>query len=141
MIAAEPYCGADPIFFVARAICTARTSALDALPPNRPRVPVRCHPSDLRPARRPCLEQPSFDVEFDPQVRLGVCVEVNAGALFDDCAPVAIGERSMVGPRTMFLSFSHPTRPEERKVPAKSHRLSTFPPITVAKPVTVGRHA
>ncbi len=138
MLAGEPYDGSAPCFFAARARCVARKAALDAIPADDMEARLRAMGELFGALDGPCLVVPPFDVEFGTQVRLGAWVFVNMGALFSDCAPIAIGERSMIGPRTMFLTSSHPIRPEERTPPAEPGAMLPFRPMTVAKPITVG---
>jgi maltose O-acetyltransferase len=66
---------------------------------------------------------------------------VNAGALFLDCAPITLEERATIGPRVMFLTATHPVRPEERFRPADPDRFPPFKPVTRARPIKVGRAA
>ncbi len=139
MIAGEPYDGADEVFFAARTACAARKAEFDAVPPDDREGRFRAMQALFGRLDGPCLVQPPFDVEFGTQVRLGAWVFVNTGALFIDCAPIAIGDRSMVGPRTMFLTSSHPIRPEERILLAEPGRMPPFRPVTIAKPITIGR--
>jgi maltose O-acetyltransferase len=139
MLAGEPYDGAHEVFFAARAACAARKAALDALPPDDLEGRFRAMQALFGGLDGPCMVQPPFDVEFGTQVRLGAWVFVNAGALFNDCAPITIRERTMVGPRTLFLTASHPVRPEERTPPAEPGRMPPFRPVTIARPIVVER--
>jgi maltose O-acetyltransferase len=139
MLAGEPYDGSDAVFFAARATCAARKAALDAVSPQDMESRLRAMEALFGAMDGPCMVQPPFDVEFGTQVRLGAWVFVNSGALFNDCAPITIGERTMVGPRTMFLTASHPVRPEERTPPSEPGAMLPFRPMTIAKPITIGR--
>lgn len=141
MLAGDPYDGAHEVFFAARATCAARKAVLDAVPASDVEGRFAAMKALFGVMEGPCLVQPPFDVEFGTQVRLGPWAFVNAGALFNDCAPITLGERVAVGPRVMFLTASHPIRPEERFVPAESGRMPPFQPVTIAKPITVGRDA
>lgn len=140
MLAGEPYDGAHAVFSEARAACAMRKAALDAVPLHDLEGRFRAMQALFGALDGPCMVQPPFDVEFGTQVRLGAWVFVNAGALFNDCAPITIGEGSMVGPRTMFLTASHPIRPEDRTRPAEPGRMPPFQPVTLAKPIVVERN-
>lgn len=139
MLAGEPYDGSHESFLAARALCAARKAAVDAVPPDQTEARLRALQDLFGAVDGPCLVLPPFDVEFGTQVHLGAWVFVNAGALFNDCAPITIGERSMIGPRTMFLTAAHPIRPDERMPPAEPGGTMPFRPVTVAKPITIGR--
>lgn len=140
MLAGEPYDGAHEVFFAARAACAARKAALDAVPPSDQEGRFLAMQELFGALEGPCMVVPPFDVEFGTQVRLGAWVFVNAGAHFNDCAPITIGAGTMVGPRTMFLTASHPVIPEERTRPAALGRMPPFEPVTTARPITVGRN-
>jgi acetyltransferase-like isoleucine patch superfamily enzyme len=139
MLAGEPYDGAHEVFFAARAACAARKAALDSVPPHDMEGRFRAMQALFGSLGGPCIVQPPFDVEFGTQVSLGAWVFVNSGALFNDCAPITIGEGSMVGPRTMFLTASHPIRSEDRTRPAQPGRMPPFQTVTIAKPIVVER--
>jgi maltose O-acetyltransferase len=139
MLAGEPFNGAHEVFFAARAACAARKAALDAIPPGDVEGRFRAMQALFGRLDGPCLVQSPFDVEYGSQVRLGAWVFVNAGALFNDCAPITLGERTMVGPRTMFLTATHPIAPEERYLPRDPGAFPPFSPVTVARPITLGR--
>jgi maltose O-acetyltransferase len=139
MLAGEPYDGAHEVFFAARAACALRKAALDRIPPEDLAGRAEAMKALFGAMGGPCLVQPPFDVEYGTQVRLGAWVFVNSGALFNDCAPITLGDHVTVGPRVMFLTASHPIRPEARLLPAEPGRMPPFRTVTTARPVTVER--
>jgi maltose O-acetyltransferase len=139
MLAGEPYDGAHESFFAARATCAARKAALDVIPPHDMERRLAVMRDLFGAMEGPCIVQPPFEVEYGTQIRLGSWVFVNVGAVFNDCAPITLGDRVMVGPRVMFLTSTHPVVPEERSRPSQPGRIPPFVPVTLAKPIVVER--
>ncbi len=141
MLAGEPYDGAAPVFVAARARAAVLKAEVDAIPAGDMAARAAALGRLFGAVEGPCVVMPPFDVEYGTQVRLGPWVFVNAGALFLDCAPITLEERATIGPRVMFLTATHPVRPEERFRPADPDRFPPFEPVTLARPITVGREA
>lgn len=141
MLAGRPYDGAHESFFAARALCAARKAALDAIPPSDLAARAEAMRALFGEMAGPAIVQPPFEVEYGVNLRLGAWVFVNAGALFNDCAPITLGDRAMVGPRVMFLTATHPVAPEDRFAAAPPGRTPPFVPVTVARPIAVGADA
>ena len=141
MLAGEPFDGAHPIFAAPRAAAMARKAAFDAIPPDDMAARAAGLKELFGAVEGPCLVVPPFTVDFGTQVRLGNWVFVNSGATFLDNAPITLGDRVLVGPNVMFLTATHPVRPEERYEPDDPDRVPPFKPMTIAKPITVGRDA
>lgn len=58
---------------------------------------------------------PPFHCEFGVHTSLGEDVFVNYGATFLDCAPIAVGDATKLGPNVSLLTPDHPRDPVRRR--------------------------
>jgi len=77
--------------------------------------------------------QRPFFCDYGYNVVLADGVFVNAGAIFLDAAPIAIGAGSRLGPAVQLLTPDHPRDPAERRTGVETAR-----PITLGENVWLG---
>ncbi|GAA1722762.1 sugar O-acetyltransferase [Isoptericola hypogeus] len=78
---------------------------------------------------------PPFFTDHGLRLELGERVFVNQNCTFLDYAGIRLGAGTMVGPRTTFITMSHPVDPNERRL------YLTGGPIDVAENVWIGAGA
>ena len=96
---------------------------------------------DEQGARRELLEQllarvgrdawiePPFFCDYGWHITLGDAAFLNFNCVVLDCAPVEIGERTLLGPAVQLSAATHPVDPEERATG-----------FEYAKPISIGRN-
>lgn len=77
--------------------------------------------------------EPPFHCDYGYQLRLGRGVYANHNLIVLDCAPVTIGDRTMLGPNVVLATAGHPLDPAERAA-----GLEFAAPITLGADVWVG---
>jgi maltose O-acetyltransferase len=71
-----------------------------------------------------------FACDYGENISLGAGSFVNFNCVFLDCAAIAIGERTQIGPAVQLLAADHPLDPQARKAGLEN-----------AKPITIGADA
>ena len=71
-----------------------------------------------------------FHCDYGWNISLGERVYVNAFCVFLDCAPIEIGERTLLGPAVQLYTATHPREASERRQG-----------LEYAKPITIGADA
>ncbi len=74
--------------------------------------------------------EPMFQCDYGINIHLGARVYMNFGCVILDCAPVTIGERTLLGPGVHLYAATHPTEPRLRETLRE-----------LARPITIGRNA
>jgi len=74
--------------------------------------------------------EPPFRCDYGSNISIGDGVYMNFGCVILDCAPVVIGERTLIGPGVHLYAATHPTDPRVRETLRE-----------LARPITVGRNA
>ena len=73
---------------------------------------------------------PPFACDYGYNITLGVDVFVNFNAVFLDCAPISVGDRTQIGPAVQLLAADHPLDPETRNAGLEN-----------ARPISIGADA
>jgi maltose O-acetyltransferase len=71
-----------------------------------------------------------FHCDYGWNIALGERVYVNAFCVFLDCAPIAIGDRTLLGPAVQLYTATHPSEAAERRKG-----------LEYARPITIGADA
>jgi maltose O-acetyltransferase len=71
-----------------------------------------------------------FHCDFGWNISLGERVYVNAFCVFLDCAPIEIGDRTLLGPSVQLYTATHPVKASERRQG-----------LEYARPITIGADA
>ena len=77
--------------------------------------------------------EPSFRCDYGAHIAVGSHVFVNYDCIFLDVAPITIGDRVLIGPRTCLYTAGHPIAPEVRDT-----ELEFGLPITLEDSVWLG---
>jgi maltose O-acetyltransferase len=71
-----------------------------------------------------------FHCDYGWNIALGERVYVNAFCVFLDCAPIEIGDRTLLGPSVQLYTATHPVKASERRQG-----------LEYARPITIGADA
>lgn len=133
MIAGEPYLASDPELTAARArarkICRLFNAADED---DRDRRRELLGQLLARMGRDVWIEAPFF-LDYGSQTVMGDGVFINTGCVILDCAPVTIGDRSLLGPNVQILTAHHPVDPDSRRT-----LLEGASPIEIGEDVWIG---
>lgn len=77
--------------------------------------------------------RPPFQCDYGIHISLGEDVFVNVGAVFLDCAPIAVGAATQIGPNVCLLTPDHPRDPVRRR-----QGWEAAHPITIGENVWIG---
>ena len=133
MVAGELYRGDDPELVESRAQARRLTARLATTDPDE-RAAVL---TELFAAvgDGTVIETP-FHCDYGWNTTLGERVYVNAHCAFLDCAPIELGELTMLGPAVQLSAATHPVDPDERET-----GLEYALPITIGRNVWIGAGA
>lgn len=136
MLAGEPHAVDDPELKAMRAACYGPLDELNATS------------NADKPARRAILKRllgsvgenvsvkSSFRCDYGSNIFLGNDVFVNVDCVFCDCAPVRIGDGTLIGPQVGIYAVTHPLDAAER---ATGREWGV--PVTIGKNCWIGGHA
>ncbi|MGN1325597.1 MAG: sugar O-acetyltransferase [Candidatus Spyradenecus sp.] len=139
MLSGEPYDGRDPEllnrYWLARKLLAELNGPL-ALSPERTaerEATLRQLLGSL--GERTWVEAP-FMCDYGCNIHLGSDVYIGYNCIFQDDAPITIGDGTLIGAGTILSAPEHPLLPEERMVHDATGALRY---VTRSKPVTIGR--
>ena len=123
MVGGELYLATDPELIAGRARARELTARYNAEPD--PAVLAELFASV---GERVTIEPP-FHCDYGWNVTLGDRVFMNFGCVLLDCAPITVGDGTMLGPYVQLCAATHPLAPREREA---GHEY--------ALPIAVGRN-
>lgn len=92
--------------------------------------------------------QPGFRCDYGAHITVGCQVFINYDCVFLDVAPISIGDRVLIGPRTGLYTAGHPIAPEVRNTGLEYGLPITLEDsvwlggsVTVCPGVTIGRNS
>lgn len=77
--------------------------------------------------------EPPFYCDYGYNISLGKGVYANHNLVLLDCAPIAIGDHTLIGPNVVFSTAGHPVEPDVR-----ARGLEFAQPIRMGKNVWIG---
>lgn len=83
-----------------------------------------------------CFIEPMFQCDYGSFISLGRGVFMNFGCVILDCAPVTIGDRTLLAPGVHIYAATHPTDRAQR-----SALWEYALPVTIGADVWIGGHA
>jgi maltose O-acetyltransferase len=136
MVAGELYLAADPELAAGRARARRLTARLAATDPGDGGARAAIL-AELFAAVGDGLEvEAPFHCDYGWNTTLGERVYVNAHCSFLDCAPIELGDGTMLGPAVQLCAATHPVDPAERET-----GLELAGPITIGRNVWIGAGA
>jgi maltose O-acetyltransferase len=132
MLAGEPYDPLDPELVAARRRARLLTAALNATPNDRPdrRADLL---RQLFAADTDVWLEPPFHCDYGTNITLGRKVFLNFNCVVLDCAPVRIGDHTLLGPGVHIYAATHPLDAATRR-----GGLESAKPVTIGADVWVG---
>ncbi len=130
MLSGELYFAYDPELVELRGRARRLTRLYNATREDEPRERERL----LRELLGACGErveiEPPFRCDYGSNIRLGDGVYMNFDCVILDCAPISIGERTLLGPGVHLYAATHPADPDVRATLRE-----------LARPISIGRNA
>ncbi len=83
---------------------------------------------------------PPFHVDYGWNIFLGNHCEINQNCVFQDAAPITLGDHALIGPNVQIYTATHPLQAAQRlagQITSDEHFAFS---LTTALPVTVGHH-
>jgi maltose O-acetyltransferase len=129
MLAGELYLASDPHLVAERRRCRLLTHRFNQSSPDDPALRTATL-RELFGAMGDNVEiEPPFHCDYGWNIRLGRGVFMNFGCVILDCAPVTIGDGTLLGPGVHLYAATHPTDPRTRETLRE-----------LAKPISIGRN-
>jgi maltose O-acetyltransferase len=136
MLAGELYLAADPELVAGRVRARRLTARLAATDPGDA-AGRRAVLAELFAAIGDGVEvEAPFHCDYGRNTTLGERVYVNAHCSFLDCAPISLGDLTMLGPAVQLCGATHPVEPEQRET-----GLELAGPIAIGRNVWIGAGA
>lgn len=82
--------------------------------------------------------EPPFYADFGVHTTIGEDTFINVNAVIVDDAPIAIGQRVLLGPAVQLITAMHPLRVADRRTPAVDVAAGSAPWRTMTAPITIG---
>ena len=134
MLAGDLYRASDPELVHERQLCRSLLQAFNTEPEEKQRVTVLREL--LGRIGSGTFIQPPFACDYGYNVSIGDNTFVNFNAVILDCAPVAIGDGTQIGPGVQLLAADHPRDPQPRR-----ELLELARPISIGSNVWLGAAA
>lgn len=130
MLAGELYLASDPELVQLRRRARRLTRAFNASPDDDPAQRAALLRDLLAHCGQGVEIEPLFQCDYGFNIRLADRVYMNFGCVLLDCAPITIGEGTLLGPGVHLYAATHPTDPALRRSGRER-----------AKPITIGSNA
>jgi maltose O-acetyltransferase len=115
MISGQLHDASDPELAAARVAARRATRAYGALDPGAAGEQRALLSSLLGHLGDHTFVEAPFHCDYGWNISLGAGVYVNAFCAFLDCAPVTIGDHTLIGPGVHLCAVAHPVDPDERR--------------------------
>src|SRR4051812_8550359 len=111
MLAGELYDASDPELVEARARARRLTAAYNATQQDDAAARERLLEELLGRAGDGAWIEPPFFCDYGSYIELGAKAFLNFNCVVLDCAPVSIGDRTLIGPAVQLSAATHPVDP------------------------------
>jgi len=129
MLAGELYLASDPELVELRRLARERTRHYNATREDEVGTRAQMLGQLLGSCGEHVEIEPTFCCDYGFNISLGDRVYMNFGCVILDCAPVTIGERTLLGPGVHLYAATHPIEPRVRETLRE-----------LARPITIGRN-
>lgn len=133
MAAGQLHDASDPELSAARVAARRATRAYTAIDPGAREEQRALLTSLFRNLGEGALVEAPFHCDYGWNISLGTGAYVNAFCVFLDCAPVTIGDHTLIGPGVHLCAVAHPVDPAERR-----RGLECAQPIVLGTNVWIG---
>lgn len=136
MVSGQPYLAADPELVASRTRARELTRRFNDTAPADVGARAGVMRELFAAVGEDAWIEPPFFCDYGWNIALGDRVFMNFNCVVLDCAPVEVGEMTLLGPAVQLCAATHPLDPDER-----AGGLESAGPITIGRNVWIGAAA